>query len=116
MTEGMLDTGVLRRTTILLDPRALGSPTIASLELEIDYSRVDDLVERIRGISKIVFCTPSLGRKDIFVIAFLESVEELSSITFQLRGIEGVREVKSSIWIEDYMLCPENFDLTKAAA
>ncbi len=112
----MLDTGVLKRTTILLDPRALGSPTIASLELEIDYSRVDDLVERIRGLSKIVFCTPSLGRKDIFVIAFLESVEELSSITFQLRGIEGVREVKSSIWIEDYMLCPENFDLTKAAA
>ena len=112
----MLDTGVLKRTTILLDPRALGSHAIASLELEIDYSRVDDLVERIRGLSRIVFCTPSLGRKDIFVIAFLESVEELSSITFQLRGIEGIREVKSSIWIEDYMLCPQNFDLTKASA
>jgi len=110
----MLGMGVLKRTTILLDPRMLGVETIASLELDIDYSRVDELVERIRGVPRIVFCTPSLGRKDIFAIAFLESVEELSRINFQLKGFEGVREVKSSIWIEDYMLCPENFDLSKA--
>jgi Lrp/AsnC family transcriptional regulator for asnA, asnC and gidA len=58
----MLEMGVLKRTTILLDPRALGVETIASLELEIDYSRVDELVERIRGFPRIVFCTPSLGR------------------------------------------------------
>ncbi len=112
----MRDMGVLKRTTILLDPRALGVETIASLELEIDYSRVDDLVERIRGLPGIVFCTPSLGRKDIFAIVFLESVEELSRISFQLKGLDGVREVKSSIWIEDYMLCPENFDLSKVVA
>jgi|ETNmetMinimDraft_2_1059921.scaffolds.fasta_scaffold109822_1 DNA-binding Lrp family transcriptional regulator len=112
----MLDMGVLKQTTVLLDPRTMGVETIASLELEIDYSRVDELVERIRGVTGIVFCTPSLGRKDIFVIAFLESVEELSRITFQLKGLEGVKEVKSSIWIEDYMLCPENFDLSRAVA
>ena len=107
---------VLKRTTILLDPRALGVETVASLELEIDYSRVDELVERICGLPGIVFCTPSLGRKDIFAIAFLESVEELSRINFQLKGLEGVREVKSSIWIEDFLLCPENFDLSRAVA
>jgi hypothetical protein len=43
-------------------------------------------------------------------------VEELSRINFQLKGLEGVREVKSSIWIEDYMLCPENFDLSRVMA
>ena len=112
----MLERGVLKRTTILLNPRALGVETIASLELEIDYSRVDELVERIRGFPEIVFCTPSLGRKDIFAIVFLESVEELSRINFQVKGLEGVREVKSSIWIEDYMLCPENFDFIRVVA
>jgi DNA-binding Lrp family transcriptional regulator len=112
----MLEMGILKRTTILLDPKALEVETIASLELEIDYSKVDSLVERIRDLPRIIFCTPSLGRKDIFAIAFLESVEELSRISFQLKGLEGVREVKSSIWIEDYMLCPENFDLTVAVA
>ncbi len=112
----MLEMGVLKRTTILMDPRALGVETIASLELEIDYSRVNELVEKIRGLPGIVFCTQSLGRKDIFAIVFLESVEELSRISFQLKGFEGVREVKSSIWIEDHMLCPENFDLSRAVA
>ena len=112
----MLEMGVLKRTTILMDPRALEVETIASLELEIDYSRVDELVERIRGLPGIIFCTQSLGRKDIFAIVFLESVEELSRISFQLKGLEGVREVKSSIWIEDHMLCPENFDLSRAVA
>jgi DNA-binding Lrp family transcriptional regulator len=112
----MLETGVLKRTTILLNPRALGGETIASIEMEVDYSRVDELVDRICGLPRIVFCTPSLGRKDIFAIAFLESVEELSHLNFQLKGLEGVREVKSSIWVEDYMLCPENFDLSRAVA
>ncbi len=112
----MLEMGVLKRTTILMDPRALGVETIASLELEIDYSRVDELVEKIRGLPGIVFCTQSLGRKDIFAIVFLESVGELSRISFQLKGLQGVREVKSSIWIEDHMLCPENFDLSRAVA
>jgi len=27
--------------------------------------------------------------------------------------LEGVKEVKSSIWVDDYMLCPENFDLSR---
>ena len=112
----MLKTGVPKRTTLLLDPRALGVETITSLELEIDYSRVDELVKRIRGVPNIVFCTPSLGRKDVFAIAFLESVEALSRINIHLKGLEGVREVKSSIWIEDHMLCPDNFNLLRAVA
>ena len=112
----MHEMGVLKRTTILQNPRALGVDTIASLELEVDYSRVDELVSEISGYPWVVFCTPSLGRKDVFAIAFLESVEALSGINFQLRGLEGVRDVKSSIWIDDYMLCPENFDLSREMA
>jgi Lrp/AsnC family transcriptional regulator for asnA, asnC and gidA len=112
----MQEIGVLKRTTILQNPRALGVETIASLELDVDYSRVDELVSKIRGYPWVVFCTPSLGRKDIFAIAFLESVEALSGISFQLKGLKGVRDVKSSIWIDDYMLCPENFDLSRVVA
>jgi len=40
-------------------------------------------------------------------------VEELSHLNLQLKGLEGVREAKSSIWIEDYLLCPENIDLSR---
>ena len=112
----MQEMGVLKRTTVLQNPRALGVETIASLELEVDYSRVDELVSEICGYPWVVFCTSSLGKKDIFAIAFLESVEALSRISFQLKGLEGVRDVKSSIWINDYMLCPENFDLSREVA
>ena len=75
----MKEIGVLKRTTMLQNPRALGVDTIASLELEVDYRRVEELASEIRDYPWAVFCTPSLGRKDIFVIAFLDSVEALSS-------------------------------------
>ena len=111
----MHDSGVLKRTTMLLDPRALGVDTIASLELEVDYHRVDEVATELRSYPWAVFATPSLGRKDLFVIAFLDSVEDLRHITFLLRRLEGVRGVRSSIWIDDFMLCPENFDLSREA-
>ena len=112
----MLELGVLKRTTILHNPRALGVDTIASLEFDVDYNRVDELVEKISRLPAVIFCTSSLGRKDIFAIVFLESVEDLSRINLHLRGLSGVREVKSSIWIDDFLLCPENFDLSRMVA
>jgi DNA-binding Lrp family transcriptional regulator len=109
----MLDLGILKRTTILQNPKVLGIETIVSLELDVDYCQIDELIENIWAIQEVVFCTSSLGRKDIFVIVFLESVETLSRINYQLRGLTGVKEIKSSIWIDDYLLCPENFDFSR---
>jgi DNA-binding Lrp family transcriptional regulator len=102
----MLDLGILKRTI----------ETIVSLELDVDYCHIFELVDKIWAFPEVVFCTSSLGRKDIFAIAFLESVETLSRINYQLRGLPGVKGIKSSIWIDDYLLCPENFDLSRMVA
>ena len=112
----MLDLGILKRTTILQNPKVLGVETIVSLELDVDYCHIDELIKKIWDFPEVVFCTSSLGRKDIFAIVFLESVDTLSRINYQLRGLPGVKLIKSSIWIEDYLLCPENFDLSRMIA
>lgn len=109
----MLRNGPLRGTTILLDPRSLGYDCIASVEVDVEFQRLDDVAEALRASPRVVFCTPSLGMKDVFAIAFLETVGDLSRLLSFVKGLEGVKEVKSSIWVDDYMLCPENFDLSR---
>lgn len=109
----MVGSGVLRGTTLILNPRSFGFDCIASLEIDVDFSRVEGVVNTIREIPEIVFATPSIGRKDVFAIAFLGNVEELNQLNAFLKGLPWVKEVKSSLWVGEYLLCPENFELER---
>lgn len=109
----MLRSGVLKGTTLLLNPRSFGHEYIASLELDVDFSHVEGVVETIRELPEIVFVTPSMGRKDVFAIAFLPSVGTLSQLNTFLKGLPWIKEVRSSIWVDDFLLCPENFELDR---
>ncbi len=109
----MLRSGVLKGTTLLLNPKSFGHEYVASLELNVDFSHVERAIETIREIPEIVFVTRSMGRKKVFAIAFLGSVEALSQLNAFLKGLPWTKEVKSSLWVGDLLLCPENFELDR---
>jgi DNA-binding Lrp family transcriptional regulator len=109
----MLRSGVLKGTTLLLNSKSFGHEYVASLELNVDFSHVEEVVETVRGIPEIVFVTRSMGRKKVFAIAFLGSVEALSQLNAFLKGLPLIKEVKSSLWVGDLLLCPENFELDR---
>jgi len=53
-----------------------------------------------------------MGRHSIFVVAIVKDVTSLSQIKELIKGHPMVREITTSIWVDDILLCPENFDLT----
>ena len=59
----------------------------------------------------VVFCTPSMGMQNIFAIAVLRSMKELNILRESIKGLTHVKELKTSIWVDDVLLCPENFEL-----
>jgi len=106
----MKKAGIIRGTTILLNPKSFGYDCVASLGVDVSYPHLREVIESIRRMPEIVFCTTSMGRHDIFCIAVLENIGRLSQVKDLIKGHPVVREVTTSIWVDEILLCPENFE------
>ena len=106
----MRRTGVARGTTILLNPKSFGYDCVASFGIRVDYPHVEDVVDFIGKMPEVVFCNPSMGRHNIFAIAILKNVGRLGQVKESIQGHPMVREVAASIWVDEILLCPENFE------
>jgi Lrp/AsnC family transcriptional regulator for asnA, asnC and gidA len=109
----MKKAGIIRGTTILLNPRSFGYECVASLGIDVSYPHMREIVESIQKMPEIVFCTTCMGRHDIFCIAVLENVGRLSQVKDLIKGHPVVREVATSIWVNEILLCPENFEFER---
>jgi len=103
--------GVVRGTTLLLDPRHFGLECPASLEISVEPVRVTTVVDQLRRQPGVVFCTPSVGMQNIFAVVVLGGMKELNILIESIKALPDVKDVKTSIWVEDILLCPENFEL-----
>jgi DNA-binding Lrp family transcriptional regulator len=111
--ERLKRNGVVTGTTILLDPRHFGYESLASIEIDADPSFVKVIVEQIKKKQGVAFCTPTMGAHNIFMIALLQNVKELNILRESVKSLSHVRDVKTSLWVEDLLLCPENFELSQ---
>lgn len=108
--DRLVKTGVARGTTVLLNPKSFGYDCVASFGIRVDYPHVEDVVDFIGKIPEVVFCTSSMGRDNVFAIALLKNVGRLSQVKEYLQGHPRITEVSASIWVDDILLCPENFE------
>jgi Lrp/AsnC family transcriptional regulator for asnA, asnC and gidA len=106
----LLKSKVARGTTVLLNPKSFGFDCVASFGIRVDYPHVQEVVDFIRKIPDVVFCTQSMGRHNLFAIAVLRNVGRLSQLKESIKGHPMVREVAASIWVDEILLCPENFE------
>jgi Lrp/AsnC family transcriptional regulator for asnA, asnC and gidA len=106
----LIRTGVARGTTILLNPKSFGYDCVASFGIRVNYPHIDDVVDFIGKIPEIVFSTPCMGRHNIFAIVVLKNVGRLGQVKEYIQGHPMVREVTASIWVDEILLCPENFE------
>jgi DNA-binding Lrp family transcriptional regulator len=105
--------GIIKGTTILLNPKSFGNECVGSLGVDVSYPHLMAVVETIQKIPEIVICTTSMGKHDIFCIAVLKNVGRLSQVKDLIKGHPAVREVTTSIWVDEILLCPENFEFQK---
>jgi Lrp/AsnC family transcriptional regulator for asnA, asnC and gidA len=103
-------TGVARGTTVLLNPKSFGYDCVASFGIRVEYSHVEEVAAFIGKMPDVVFCTASMGRHNILVIAIVKNVGKLSQLKESIKGHPMVREITTSIWVNEILLCPENFE------
>ena len=103
--------GIVKGTTILLDPRYLGLECAASLQIGVDPKHIDKVVDSLQKERGVIFCTPSIGMQNVFAIVALGNFNELNALIERTKTYPDVKTVTTSIWAEDILLCPENFEL-----
>jgi DNA-binding Lrp family transcriptional regulator len=108
----LLKSKVARGTTVLLNPKSFGYDCVASFGIRVDYPHVQEVLDFIRKIPEVCFCTQSMGMHNLFTIAVLKNVGRLSQLKESIKGHPMVREVSASIWVDEILLCPENFEFT----
>lgn len=103
-------TGVARGTTVLLNPKSFGYDCVASFGIHVEYSHVEEVADFIGKMPDVVFCTASMGRHTILAIAIVKNVGKLSQLKESIKGHPMIREITTSIWVNEILLCPENFE------
>lgn len=106
----MKKAGAIRGTTILLNPKSFGYECVGSFGVDVSYPHLIDVVKSIQKIPEIIICATSMGKHDIFCIAVLKNVGRLSQVKDLIKGHPAVRDVTTSIWVDEILLCPENFE------
>jgi len=106
----MKKNGVARGTTVLLNPRSFGYDCVSSFGIGVDHLHVGEVVDFVGGLPEVAFCTPSMGRHNIFAIAVSKDVGRLEQVKEHIKRHPRVEEVMTSIWVDEIRLCPENFE------
>ena len=103
--------GVVKHTTLLLDPRKLGYEVVANLAVTAEPSGIDEVVGYIRARDGVLFATHSMGQIDVFAVATTRTMNEMNALKESIQSHGKVKEVKASIWVDQFLLCPQNFEL-----
>jgi hypothetical protein len=52
-----------------------------------------------------------MGDYDIFSIATSRNMNEINKLKEKIQSHNKVREIKTSIWVDQFLLCPQNYEL-----
>ncbi len=107
----MKRSGVVKRTTLLLDPRRLGLEVVANLAVTAEPNCIDEVVGYIRSQGGVLFATHSMGQYDVFAVAATRTMNEMNALKEAVQSHGKVKDVKASIWVDQFLLCPQNFEL-----
>lgn len=103
--------GIIKNTTLLLDPRRFGEEVIANFSIDVEPHSITEVLGFLEKQPDIKFSTHSLGEYDIFTIATARNMNEMNNLKEHIQSHNMIREVKTSIWVDQFLLCPQNFEL-----
>lgn len=103
--------GLVKSTTILIDPRKFGKEVIANLSIDTEPACIDEVIRFLREQDGVTFATHSMGSYDVFAIAMKRNMNEMNALKETIQSHTKVNDVQTNIWVDQYLLCPQNFEL-----
>jgi Lrp/AsnC family transcriptional regulator for asnA, asnC and gidA len=117
--KAMQEEGVIRGSTVVLDPKKIGYTGMAAfmidtsptnvIGMEATQPTVSSILETVIKMPDIILATKTVGDHDLLAIAVIKDVEHLIAIGSDIAKIPGVKDLRVSFWVEKTELYPKYF-------
>ena len=111
----MVERGVIRGSTTVVDPVELGYQGMAVFHIDMDPSSLDGeadsrkVLETLIRLPNIIVATRTVGDHDLLALGVVFNVGHLVELSGEIGGIQGVRDLQVSIWETGREISPKFF-------
>ncbi len=112
----LLEKGIIRGSTIVLNPKEIGYNAMAVFMIDISpsenkKSHFDStaIVETLIKMRNIIVASKTVGDHDLMAIGVVKDFRHLSEVRKEIAAIPGVKDMQVSFWSEITELCPKYF-------
>ena len=102
--------GVIRGSTIVIDPKKIGLGNLVILGIRIVERYADSVLNMIKKIPGLCVVTKMIGEYDIEAIFLLKDIEQIGTTKEMIEDFPQVKSVDIGIFVDKPLLCPKNFE------
>jgi Lrp/AsnC family transcriptional regulator for asnA, asnC and gidA len=114
--NALLEKGIIRGSTIVLNPKEIGYNAMAVFMIDISpseskASHFDStaIVETLIKMRNIIVASKTVGDHDLMAIGVVKDFRHLFAVRKEIAAIPGVKDMQVSFWSEITELCPKYF-------
>jgi DNA-binding Lrp family transcriptional regulator len=114
--NALQEKGVLRGSTIVLNPKKIGYTAMAVFMVDISPTKdgknpLDSslILETIIKMRDIIVASKTVGDHDLLAIGVVKSFQHLFAVRNEIAAIPGVKDMEVSFWSEITELSPKYF-------
>ncbi len=108
--------GVIRGSTIVLNPKEIGYKAMAVFMIDISPSKENgnrfdsnEILETLIKMRNIIVASKTVGDHDLLAIGVVKSFQHLFAVRDEIAAIPGVKDMDVSFWSEITELSPKYF-------
>ncbi len=102
----MLEAGVIKEFTVLLDYRALGRIIKSFIGLRVHPPKLKEIVEHLEKNPEVMVLYRTTGDVDLLVEVIFSDMEELNSFLESELSLDGITGTVVTVVLSPYKRCP----------
>jgi Lrp/AsnC family transcriptional regulator for asnA, asnC and gidA len=102
--------GVIRGTTIVIDPKKTGQGNLVMMGIKIVHPYSNSILNMVKKIPGTCVVTRTIGEYDLESILLLKDIEQIGYTKEMIEDFPQVNNVDVGILVDKPLLCPKNFE------
>ncbi len=112
--QRLRDTGDVRGSTVVIEPRKIGYEGMAVFHINILTSggaKTDstNILRTLIKMPNIIVATKTVGDHDLLAIGVIHNFDHLMLLQKEIAEIQGVKEIQTALWAGGGEICPRYF-------
>ena len=93
--------GLLRRSTTLVPPEAVGRGLAGSVSAELDQHRLDEAIAALARIPEVLECHAPAGETDLVIRVVARDPDDLYRVAEDIRLCPGILRTSTSVYLRE---------------